>query len=77
MSGEKKRRITLSNKNININDSSSDEESEEEPGEVIESAPPQSVGEVRFFNSTGLTKKLIRRGVGFQTPELGDEPTGI
>nr|GEW06799.1 70 kDa peptidyl-prolyl isomerase-like [Tanacetum cinerariifolium] len=57
-----------------MNDSSSDEE-EEEAGEVIESAPPQSIGEVRVFNSTGLTKKLIRRGIGFLTPEFGDEPT--
>ena len=52
------------------------EDSDEEPGEVIESAPPLRVGEERVFNSTGLKKKLIRRGLGFETPEFGDEPTG-
>nr|GEW66602.1 peptidyl-prolyl cis-trans isomerase FKBP62-like isoform X1 [Tanacetum cinerariifolium] len=41
---------------MKMNDSSSNDEEEEEAGEVIESAPPQSIGEVRIFNSTGLTK---------------------
>lgn len=54
-----------------------DDDDEEEAGEVIESAPPLSVGQERVFNSTGLKKKLIRSGLGFQTPEFGDEPTGI
>lgn len=53
-----------------------DIDSDEEPGEVIESAPPLTVGQERVFNSTGLKKKLLRRGAGFQTPEFGDEPTG-
>ncbi|CAI9303094.1 unnamed protein product [Lactuca saligna] len=52
-----------------------DIDSDEEPGEVIESAPPLRVGQERVFNSTGLKKKLLRRGAGFQTPEFGDEPT--
>nr|GEY40757.1 peptidyl-prolyl cis-trans isomerase FKBP62-like isoform X1 [Tanacetum cinerariifolium] len=75
MGKDKRRRIVISNENKKINDSSSSDEEEEEAGEVIESAPPQSIGEVRVFNSTGLTKKLIQRGIPFLTPEFGDEPT--
>ncbi|KAK9069489.1 hypothetical protein SSX86_011393 [Deinandra increscens subsp. villosa] len=65
MAEEKKRR----------KNSSEDFGSDEEPGEVIESAPPLRVGEERVFNSTGLKKRLLRPGAGFQTPEFGDEPT--
>ncbi|XP_071710598.1 70 kDa peptidyl-prolyl isomerase-like isoform X3 [Rutidosis leptorrhynchoides] len=54
---------------------SDDDDDEEEAGEVIESAPPLSVGQERVYNYTGLKKKLIHPGVGFQTPEFGDEPT--
>lgn len=50
---------------------------EEEPGEVIESAPPLKVGEERSINDSGLKKKLIKRGVGWETPSFGDEVTGI
>lgn len=63
------------NKRRKISDMAENPDSDEEPGEVIESAPPLRVGEERVFNSTGLKKKLIRRGVGFETPEFGDEPT--
>ncbi|XP_024963219.1 peptidyl-prolyl cis-trans isomerase FKBP62-like isoform X1 [Cynara cardunculus var. scolymus] len=63
------------NKRRKISDMAEDPDSDEEPGEVIESAPPLRVGEERVFNSTGLKKKLLRRGVGFETPECGDEPT--
>lgn len=59
-----------------ISEMESDEEEEEE-GEVIESAPPLKIGEERVYNSTGLKKKLLHPGFGFQTPESGDEPTGI
>ncbi|KAK1432327.1 hypothetical protein QVD17_09222 [Tagetes erecta] len=52
-----------------------DIDSDEEPGEVIDSAPPLKVGEERLFISTGLKKKLLHPGLGFETPELGDEPT--
>ncbi|XP_071925161.1 70 kDa peptidyl-prolyl isomerase-like isoform X3 [Coffea arabica] len=52
-----------------------DDELDEEPGEVIESAPPLQVGEEREINSLGLTKKLLKRGIGWETPEFGDEVT--
>ncbi|KAK1269288.1 Peptidyl-prolyl cis-trans isomerase FKBP65 [Acorus gramineus] len=50
-----------------------DDDDEEEPGEVIESAPPLRVGEEREIG--GVKKKLIKRGKGWETPELGDEVT--
>ena len=53
-----------------------EEELDEEPGEVIESAPPLRVGEERQLGSFGLKKKLLKRGHGWETPELGDEVTG-
>lgn len=55
--------------------SEDDEELDEEPGEVIESAPPMKVGEEREINNAGLKKKLIKRGVGWETPEFGYEVT--
>lgn len=57
-----------------------DDELDEEPGEVIDSAPPLKVGEEReIINSssgTCLKKKLLKRGFGWDTPESGDEVTG-
>ncbi|KAK1291198.1 Peptidyl-prolyl cis-trans isomerase FKBP65 [Acorus calamus] len=73
---------STSNKVINFNISQTlrtigqrktDDDDEEEPGEVIESAPPLRVGEEREIG--GLKKKLIKRGKGWETPELGDEVT--
>ncbi|PKI72460.1 hypothetical protein CRG98_007127 [Punica granatum] len=52
-----------------------DDELDEEPGEVIESAPPLKVGEERELRGSGLRKKLLRRGRGWETPEFGDEVT--
>lgn len=55
-----------------------DDELDEEPGEVIESAPPLEVGEereIRCSNGTSLKKKLLKCGDGWETPELGDEVT--
>ncbi|KAJ6822804.1 70 kDa peptidyl-prolyl isomerase-like [Iris pallida] len=52
------------------------DDDEEEPGEVIESAPPLRVGEERHINSSGLKKKLLRTGQGgWETPVTGDEVT--
>ncbi|KAJ0026022.1 hypothetical protein Pint_08628 [Pistacia integerrima] len=48
---------------------------DEEPGEVIESAPPLQVGEERVLSNFGIKKKLLKRGVGWETPEFGDEVT--
>lgn len=48
---------------------------DEEPGEVIESAPPLKVGEEREFATYGLKKKLLKSGLGWETPEFGDEAT--
>lgn len=53
-----------------------DDEDDEEPGEVIESAPPLKVGEERELSISGLKKKLLKLGQGWETPELGDEATG-
>ncbi|KAK7376981.1 hypothetical protein VNO80_02401 [Phaseolus coccineus] len=52
---------------------SSEDEFDEEPGEVIESAPPQKVGEERQLR--GLKKKLIRHGHGWETPNFNDVVT--
>ncbi|KAK9270239.1 hypothetical protein L1049_025816 [Liquidambar formosana] len=64
-------------KGTNVSDIADDEEiDEEEPGEVVESAPPQKVGEERVLNRTsGLQKKLLKRGIGWECPEFGDEVT--
>lgn len=53
-------------------------DADEEPGEVIESAPPLKVGEERQINASGRTlkKKLLKSGRQWETPELGDEVTG-
>lgn len=53
-----------------------DDEDDEEPGEVIESAPPLKVGEERELSISGLKKKLLKLDHGWETPELGDEATG-
>jgi len=54
--------------------SSSEDEFDEEPGEVIESAPPQKVGEERQLR--GFKKKLLRHGHGWETPNFNDVVTG-
>ena len=53
-----------------------DDDLDEEPGEVIESAPPLKVGEERQLGSFGIKKKLLKRGHGWETPDFGDEATG-
>ncbi|XP_039140546.1 70 kDa peptidyl-prolyl isomerase-like [Dioscorea cayenensis subsp. rotundata] len=52
-----------------------DDDFDEEPGEVIESAPPLRVGEEREIHPSGLKKKLLRAGRGWETPVFGDEVT--
>lgn len=54
-----------------------EDDSEEEPGEEIESAPPLKVGEEREINKNGLKKKLLKSGLGWETPDFPDEVTGI
>ncbi|KAL5988266.1 hypothetical protein ACLOJK_036029 [Asimina triloba] len=52
-------------------------DNEEEAGEEIESAPPLKIGEEReIISLPGLKKKLLKKGDGWETPELGDEVTG-
>lgn len=46
------------------------DDEEEEPGEVIESAPPLKVGEERELGNSGIKKKLLKNGVGWETPEF-------
>lgn len=54
-----------------------EDELDEEPGEVIESAPPQKVGEERKLSGDPpLTKKLLKRGHGWETPDINDQVTG-
>jgi FK506-binding protein 4/5 len=53
-----------------------EEDLDEEPGEVIESAPPLKVGEERELGNSGIKKKLLKRGLGWETPEFNDEVTG-
>ncbi|KAJ1377868.1 Tetratricopeptide-like helical domain superfamily, partial [Sesbania bispinosa] len=53
-----------------------DDELDEEPGEVIESAPPQKVGEERQLGSnSSLKKKLLKNGHGWETPDFNDQVT--
>ncbi|XP_072973113.1 peptidyl-prolyl cis-trans isomerase FKBP62-like isoform X2 [Typha angustifolia] len=51
------------------------DDDEEEPGEVIESAPPLRVGEEREITASGIKKKLLKPGHGWETPVSGDEVT--
>ncbi|KAL1823273.1 hypothetical protein ACET3Z_010051 [Daucus carota] len=62
--------ITESNASNLVN-----EEEDEEPGEVIESAPPLKVGEERLLGSSGIRKRLLKRGLAFELPDFGDEVT--
>ncbi|XP_045825158.1 peptidyl-prolyl cis-trans isomerase FKBP62-like isoform X1 [Trifolium pratense] len=53
-----------------------EDELDEEPGEVIESAPPQKLGEERQLNSNSpIKKKLLKRGHGWETPNFNDQVT--
>lgn len=65
-----------SEKGTSLSEIKDDDELDEEPGEVIESAPPLQVGEERELGGAGLKKKLLKCGRGWETPELGDEATG-
>lgn len=40
------------------------DDKEEEPKEVIESAPPLKVGEERELCNFGIKKKLLKNGIG-------------
>lgn len=53
---------------------SDEDEFDEEPGEVVDSAPPQKVGEERQFS--GFKKKLLKRGQGWEFPNFDDVVTG-
>ncbi|KAL0392136.1 UNVERIFIED_CONTAM: Peptidyl-prolyl cis-trans isomerase FKBP65 [Sesamum radiatum] len=59
---------------VNLKDIEEDDEGEEE-GEEVESAPPLKVGEEREIGSNGLKKKLMKRGLYWETPQFGDEVT--
>ncbi|KAL2974161.1 hypothetical protein AAZX31_14G087900 [Glycine max] len=52
---------------------SDQDEFDEEPGEVVDSAPPQKVGEERQFS--GFKKKLLKRGQGWEFPNFDDVVT--
>ncbi|XP_058725106.1 70 kDa peptidyl-prolyl isomerase-like isoform X2 [Vicia villosa] len=53
-----------------------EDELDEEPGEVIESAPPQKVGEERQLTTNSpIKKKLLKRGIGWETPNFNDHVT--
>lgn len=54
-----------------------EDELDEEPGEVIESAPPQKVGEERQLTANSpIKKKLLKRGLGWESPDFNDIVTG-
>ncbi|KAM7469144.1 hypothetical protein LguiA_007327 [Lonicera macranthoides] len=62
----------------NASDVGDKDELEEEPREVIESAPLLKVGEERKINSPlglALKKKLFKCGLGWETREFSDEVT--
>ncbi|CAK8569432.1 unnamed protein product [Lathyrus sativus] len=53
-----------------------EDELDEEPGEVIESAPPQKIGEERQLTTNSpIKKKLLKRGLGWETPNFNDHVT--
>lgn len=53
-----------------------EDELDEEPGEVIESAPPQKLGEERQLTSNSpIKKKLLKIGHGWETPNFSDHVT--
>lgn len=53
-----------------------EDELDEEPGEVIESAPPQKLGEERQLTSNSpIKKKLLKIGHGWETPNFNDHVT--
>ncbi|CAL5206109.1 unnamed protein product [Lathyrus oleraceus] len=53
-----------------------EDELDEEPGEVIESAPPQKIGEERKLTTNSpIKKKLLKRGLGWETPNFNDHVT--
>ncbi|KAK6277642.1 hypothetical protein POUND7_017965 [Theobroma cacao] len=62
-------------KGTNVSDIEGEDDLDEEPGEVIESAPPLKVGEERELGSSGIKKKLLKNGISWETPEFGDEVT--
>ncbi|PON65534.1 Peptidyl-prolyl cis-trans isomerase, FKBP-type [Parasponia andersonii] len=62
-------------KATDVSDIQDEDDLDEEPGEVIESAPPLKIGEERELGSFGIKKKLLKRGHGWETPEFGDEAT--
>ncbi|CAK7347404.1 unnamed protein product [Dovyalis caffra] len=62
-------------KGTHLSDIEDEEDLDEEPGEVIESAPPLEVGEEREIGNSGIKKKLLKRGLGWETPEFNDEVT--
>ncbi|XVF39783.1 hypothetical protein PTKIN_Ptkin01aG0060300 [Pterospermum kingtungense] len=62
-------------KGTNVSDIEGEDDMDEEPGEVIESAPPLQVGEERVLGSSGIKKKLLKMGVSWETPDFGDEVT--
>ncbi|KAG2692399.1 hypothetical protein I3843_08G051600 [Carya illinoinensis] len=62
-------------KATNVSNIEGGDDLDEEPGEEIESAPPLKVGEERELSSSGIKKKLLNQGQGWETPDLGDEVT--
>ncbi|XP_042493599.1 peptidyl-prolyl cis-trans isomerase FKBP65-like isoform X2 [Macadamia integrifolia] len=62
-------------KETQLSEIEDEDELDEEPGEVIESPPPLKVGEEREIRSSGLKKKLLHAGHGWETPNFGDEVT--
>ncbi|XP_024162746.1 peptidyl-prolyl cis-trans isomerase FKBP62 isoform X4 [Rosa chinensis] len=68
--------MAVAEKATDVSGIADEDDLDEEPGEVIESAPPLKVGEEREFATYGLKKKLLKAGTGWETPEFGDEATG-
>ncbi|XP_058069735.1 peptidyl-prolyl cis-trans isomerase FKBP65-like isoform X3 [Magnolia sinica] len=67
---------TMEARRTNVSEIVDSDEVEEEAGEEIESAPPLKIGEEReILSCPGLKKKLLKTGLGWETPELGDEVT--
>lgn len=65
----------VAEKATDLSDFEDEDDLDEEPGEAIESAPPQKVGEERELNNSRLKKKLLKPGRGWETPDYNDEVT--
>ncbi|KAH9297279.1 hypothetical protein KI387_028961, partial [Taxus chinensis] len=67
--------MAVDNDDLELSDVEEIDDEDFDDGEELESAPPLEVGEEKAINALGLKKKIIKPGIGYQTPQNGDEVT--